>query len=93
MPVVCYRTKKTPLLYITDTKVATLLFEAVKKIQLSTLADDLKKYFAHSLRVWACVLLDEADKSLAFIQKWLRWLDNTFKMNFHDTKSHLRQAS
>ncbi len=35
MPVACYRTKKTSLLYITGTKVAALLHEAVKKIQPS----------------------------------------------------------
>jgi hypothetical protein len=53
MPVACYRTKKAPLLFITSSRVATLLHEAVKKVQPSTSADKLKKYSAHSLRVWA----------------------------------------
>jgi hypothetical protein len=72
MLVACYRTKKAPLLFITDSKIATLLCEAVKKIQPSTLANDLKKYSAHSLRVWACVLLDKARMYPSFIQKHLR---------------------
>jgi hypothetical protein len=74
MPVACYRTKKAPLLFITGSRIATFLRKAaVKKVQPSTSVDDLKKYSAHSLRVWACVLLDEAGMSLSFIQKRLCW--------------------
>jgi hypothetical protein len=87
MPVACYRTKKAPMLYITGSRMATLLSEAVKKVGPSTLADNLKKYSAHSLRVWACVLLDEAGMSPSFIQKCLRWLGDSFKMNLRDTKA------
>jgi hypothetical protein len=54
MPVACYRTKKAPLLFIPGSRIATLfLREAVKKVQLSTSAGNLKKYSAHSLRVCA----------------------------------------
>jgi hypothetical protein len=88
MPVACYRTKKAPLLYITGSRIATLLRKAVKKVGPSTSADDLKKYSAHSLHVWACVLLDGAGMSSSFIQKHLRWLgDLLFKMYLHDTKA------
>jgi hypothetical protein len=69
MPVACYRTKKAPLLYITGSRIATLLRKAVKKVRPSTSANKLKRYSAHSLRVWACVLLDEAGMSPSFIQK------------------------
>ncbi len=72
MPVACYRTKKAPLLFITGSRIATLLCKAVKKVRPSTSADDLKKYSAHSLCVWACVLLDEVGMSPSFIQKRLR---------------------
>ncbi len=51
MPVAYYRTKKAPLLYITGSRIATLLCKAVKKVRPSTSAEDLKKYFAHSLCV------------------------------------------
>jgi hypothetical protein len=64
MPVAFYRTKKSPLLFITGSRIATLLREAVKKVRPSTSADNLKKYSARSRRVWACVLLDEMGMSL-----------------------------
>jgi hypothetical protein len=55
MPVAYFRTKKAPLLFITGSRIAAILCEAVQKVPPSTLADDLKKYSAHSLRVWECV--------------------------------------
>ena len=88
MPVACYRTKKGPLLYISSSRIATLLLcEELKKVQPSTSANDLKKYSAHSLRVWACVLLDKAGMSPSFIQKRLRWLGDSFKVYLRDTKA------
>ncbi len=87
MPVACYRTKKAPLLFITGSRIATLLRKAVKKVQPSISADDLKKYSAHSLRVWACVLLDKAGMSPPFIQKYLCWLGDLFKMYLRDMKA------
>jgi hypothetical protein len=87
MPVACYRTKKAPLLYITSSRIATLLREAVKKVQPSTSANSLKRYSAHSLHVWACVLYDKAGMSPSFIQKCLRWLGDSFKMYLRDTKT------
>jgi hypothetical protein len=87
MPVACYKTKKALLLFITGSRIATLLCKAVKNIHPSTSADDLKKYSTHPLRVWACVLLDKAGMSPSFIQKHLRWLGDLFKMYLHDTKA------
>ncbi len=87
MPVTCYRAKKVPLLFITGSRITTLLCQAVRKVRPSTSADDLKKYSTHSLRVWACVLLDEAGMSPSFIQKRLCWLGDLFKMYLRDTKA------
>jgi hypothetical protein len=87
MSAACYRTKKAPLLYITGSRIATLLRKAVKNVRPSTSADNLKRYSAHSLHVWACVLLDEAGMSPSFIQKCLRWLGDSFKMYLRDTKT------
>jgi hypothetical protein len=87
MPVACYRTKKAPLLYITGSRIATLLCEAVKKVRPSTSADDPKKYSAHSFRVWIFVLIDEAGMSPSFIQKRLHWLGDLFKMYLRDAKA------
>jgi hypothetical protein len=87
MPVGCYRTMKAPLLFITGSRIATLMRKAVKKVRSSSSADDLKKYSTHSLRVWACVLLDKAGMSPSFIQKRLCWLGDLFKMYLRDMKA------
>ena len=47
--------------------------------------EELKRYSAHSLCVWACVLLDEAGKSPEYIKKRLRWLGDSFRMYLRDT--------
>ncbi len=43
------------------------------------------RYSAHSLRVWAGVLLDEAGMSPQFIMSRLRWMGNSFRMYLCDT--------
>jgi hypothetical protein len=37
------------------------------------------------LRVWACVLLNEAKKLPDYIKKRLRWLGDSFRMYLRDT--------
>ncbi len=72
MPVAVYKTKKGKVIYLTGNKIAKLLRKAVKEVQPNTTPDKLKRYSAHSLRVWACVLLDEAGKLPDYIKKRLR---------------------
>ena len=86
MPVDCYCTKKTPLVYITTNRVATLIREAVTRERPGITTADRNKYFAHSLRVWACVLLDEAGKSPDCIRKRLRWMGDSFCMYLRYTQ-------
>jgi hypothetical protein len=62
IPVVVYKTKKGKVIYLTGNKIAELLLKAVKEVRPDTTLDELKRYSAHSLRVWACVLFDEAGK-------------------------------
>ncbi len=69
MPVGCYRTKKTSLVYMAANRVATLIREAVKRERPDITTADGNKYSTHSLRVWACVFLDEAGKSPDYIRK------------------------
>ncbi len=85
MPVAVYKTKKGKVIYLTGNKIAELLYKAVKKVGPDTTPDELKNYSAHSLRVWACVLLDEAGKSPDYIKKRLRWLGDSFRMYLRDT--------
>ena len=47
--------------------------------------DKLSWFSAHSLQVWACVLLDEAGISPEFIMSHLRWMGNLFRMYLRDT--------
>jgi len=63
LPVAVYK-QKNSLAYITGSRVTTLLRKAVKKVYPDISKEDLKKISAHSFRVWACVLLDEAVKVL-----------------------------
>ncbi len=37
------------------------------------------------MRVWACVLLDEAGATPEFIKSRLRWMGNSFRMYLRDT--------
>jgi hypothetical protein len=59
-------------MYLMGKRIAHLLREAIKEIHPTTLDAELKQYSAHSLRVWACVLLDEAGMSPEFIMACLR---------------------
>jgi hypothetical protein len=91
LPVCIYPNKKGQLLYLTGSKVASLLRNAVLHIRPDTPKEELTKYSAHSLRVWACVLLDEAGKSAEFIKKRLRWMGDSFRMYLRDTATIHRQ--
>ncbi len=85
LPVAVYKTKKGKIIYLTGNKIAKLLRKAIKKICPNTTPDKLKRHFAHSLRVWACVLLNEAGKLPNYIEKRLRWLGDSFRMYLRDT--------
>jgi hypothetical protein len=84
MPVACYSYKEK-LVYLTGKRIANLFREAVKVIHPKTSKDDLSQYLAHSLRVWACVLLNEAGMSPEFIMASLRWMGDSFRMYLRDT--------
>jgi hypothetical protein len=85
MPVAVYKTKKGKVIYLTGNIIAVLLRKAVKKVCPDTTPDKLKRYSAHSLRVWACVLRDEAGKFPDYIKKRLHWLGDSFRMYLRDT--------
>jgi len=93
MPVCVYSTNKNDMLYLTGAKVAQLFRGAVKSIRRDIPDNEAKRYSAHSLRVWACVLLDEAGKSPEFIKKCLRWMGDSFRMYLRDTFVINRQHS
>ena len=85
MPLGVYRTKKGKSIYLTGNKIVEFLRKAVKSIRPDTSSEDLKQCSAHSLRVWAFVLLDEAGKPPDYIKKRLHWLGDSFRMYLQDT--------
>ncbi len=82
----CDSAKKTPLVYLTASRIDTLIPEMVKKVRPGISAEDHSKYSTHSLQVWACVLLDEARKNPDCIQKQLRWMGDSFQMYLPSTR-------
>ena len=72
-------------MYLTGKGIAILFGEAVKVIHPKTSDAQLSRYSAHSLRVWACVLLDEAGMTPELIMARLRWMGNSFRMYLRDT--------
>jgi len=85
-PVAFYTNKNGEKLYLMGGKIAQLFRSAAKSCRPDTPKEELSKYSAHSIRVWACVLLDEAGKSPEFIKKRLRWMGDSFRMYLRDTK-------
>jgi hypothetical protein len=85
MPLTVYKTKKGKVIYLTGNKIAKLLQKAIKKVCPDTIPDKLKRYSTHSLRVWACLLLNKAEKLPDYIKKRLRWLGDSFRMYLRDT--------
>ncbi len=80
-----YKTKKGLAFYLTGNKIAELLRKEVWKVCPDTTPDNLKKYSAHLLCVWACVLLNEAGKTPEYFEEWFCWLDDSFRMYLRDT--------
>jgi hypothetical protein len=59
---------------------------AARAVRPNISKDNEQRYSAHSMRVWACVLLDEAGKSPDYIKKRLRWMGDSFRMYLCDTQ-------
>jgi hypothetical protein len=57
----------------------------VRAVRPNNTKDEEQRYSAHSMRVWACVLLDEAGKSSDYINKRLRWMGDSIRMSLRDT--------
>ncbi len=86
MPIALYKPKKGKVVIdLTGSKIAKLYRKAVKKVGPDTTPDELKQYSAHSLQIWACILLDEAGKLPDYIKKRLYWLGDSFRMYLRDT--------
>jgi hypothetical protein len=85
MPVACYL-KKDALAYITGSRIANLFQAAARAVCQTISKEEVQQYSAHSLQVWACVLLDEAGKLSDYIKKHLRWMGDSLWMYLRDTR-------
>jgi len=83
-PVACYL-KKDAMAYLTGSRIALHFQAAARAVRPNISKDDEQRYSAHSMRVWACVLLDEAGKSPDYIKKRLCWMGDSFRMYLRDT--------
>ena len=68
-------------------KITELHRKAVKSVWLDTTPEELKQYSAHSLRVWACILLNETGKLSDYIKKRICWLSDSFRVYLQDTSA------
>ncbi len=84
MPVACYL-KKGVLAYLTGSRIAFHFRAAARAVRPNITKDEEQQYSAHSMRVWACVLLDEAGKSPDYIKKRRRWMGDSFQVYLRDT--------
>jgi hypothetical protein len=85
MPVACY-SKKDSLAYITGTRTAVLFRAGARAVRPTITKEDKQQYSAHSLQVWACILLDKAGKNPNFIKKCLCWTGDSFWMYLRNTR-------
>ncbi len=83
MPVACYL-KKDAMAYLTSSRIALHFQAAARAVCPNMSKDDEQWYSANSMRVWACVLLDEAGKSPDYIKKHLRCMGDSFWMYLCD---------
>jgi len=84
MPVACYL-KKGVMAYLTGSGIALHFRATARAVRPNISKDDKQQHSAQSMRVWACVLLDEARKLPDYIKKRLCWMGDSFQMYLHDT--------
>jgi len=77
MPVACYL-KKGVMAYLTGSGIALHFRATARAVRPNISKDDKQQHSAQSMRVWACVLLDEVGKLPDYIKKRLRWMGDSF---------------
>ena len=73
-PLAVFKDKKGDICYVTQSKVTEVIRIAVKQAYPDMPKKELMKYSCHSIRVWACVTLDEEGMSPDFIKNRLTGL-------------------
>jgi hypothetical protein len=73
------------LKYLTGNKISELLQSIAKHCHPDLTKDEISRFFSHSGRFWAVVLLDEAGMTSDFIKSWLRWMGDSYRLYLRDT--------
>ena len=73
--------------YLTGNKIAEILQLIAMVVHPDLTDKELKKFFSHSGRVWALVLLDEAGMTPDFMKSHLRWMGESYRLYLWDTST------
>ena len=87
MPLAVFINAEGEVKYLTSQKVTEIIRKAVKSVYPDISREELMKHSTHSIRVWACVSLDEANKPPGFIKKKLRWMGKSYRVYLRDTNT------
>ena len=85
LPLAIFQNKSGDVKYLTASKIAEVLRKAARTAHPDLTEDEIQKFSAHSIRVWACVLLSEAGMKPDFIKSRLRWMGESYRTYLRDT--------
>lgn len=84
-PLCVYQDSKGRKRYLTGTDVTKYYRFIAQLVTPNISSEELKLISTHSIRVTACVLLNEAGKDGSYIKLRLRWLSNCFEVYLRNT--------
>ena len=87
LPLAVYKSKVGQTKYLTARVLTSYLRKIAKKVHPTWTDEQINKISAHSLRVWACILLHEAGKGGDYIRKRLRWLSEAYRVYLRDSST------
>ena len=71
--------------YLTANKITEVFQSVAKTCHPDLTRDENMRFSSHSIRVWAVILLDEADMNPDFIKSQLRWMGDSYRLYSRDT--------
>ena len=80
MPLAVFINAEGKVKYLASAKVTEIGRKAVNSVYLDISKEELMKYSTHSIRVWACVSLDETNTPPVFIKQRLSWMDESYRV-------------
>ena len=85
LPFAIYKTLAGKVKYLTARALTNYLRKIAREVHPSWTEAEINRISAHSLRVWACMLLHEAGKDGDYIRKRLRWLSEAYRVYLRDS--------